>query len=278
MSAPRLPDSTRMGPVRLAVHDLDASVAFYERALGFRVHRRDARHAELGADDVLLALDAAPDAPPRPTRTSGLFHVAYLVPTRRDLATWLRHAVDAGIPLEGASDHLVSEAIYLSDPDGNGIEVYRDRPREEWPFTQGRLGMATLPLRIHDLLTEAEDWSGHSAGGTRVGHVHLNVGDVAQAESFYRDRVGFDLMARYGEQASFVSAGGYHHHVAFNTWTGRGAPPAPEGSLGLREYTVELAEPADLDALARRIPDANDERGALHARDPSGNAVRFVAP
>ncbi len=273
-----LPAETRLGAIRLRVGDVDRARHFYESAIGLRTLGVTDGLATLGVEDgrPFLELESAPAAPPRPRGTTGLFHLAVLVPTRADLARALRRLVGAGGRLEGASDHLVSEALYLSDPEGNGIELYRDRPREEWPRTGESIQMATLPLDLDDLLTENGADEAAMPPGTTLGHVHLQVSDLESAEPFWVDALGFELMARMPPHAAFVAAGGYHHHVGLNTWAGIGAPPPPEGARGLARFEVVLPGEGQLEAAAERLARVSDvERtaeGAL-ARDPSGNAV-----
>jgi catechol 2,3-dioxygenase len=268
-----LPPAARMGEVTLAVHDLERSLRYYHEALGFRILAQSGDEARLGGDAPLVHLVEERDAKPRPPHVSGLYHVAYLLPARADLGRFVRRVIDARVPVQGASDHLVSEALYLGDPDGHGIEVYADRPREAWPRQGGRLHMATAPMDVAAVLASAGEsaWRGVPDGAV-VGHVHLNVGDVEEAEAFYRDAVGFDVTTHY-PMASFLSAGGYHHHVAINAWEGVGAPPAPRGTLGLREYELLVPDEESLRDAAKRLGvDVGD--GAL-ARDPSGNALRL---
>ena len=219
---------TDVGTVRLTVADLERSRDFYQRALGLRATQGDRAGLTLGTDDgtPLIELTGDPAAPPRPRRATGLFHLAVLLPSRRDLAIALRRLADARVRLDGASDHLVSEALYLHDPDGNGIEIYRDRPRDEWPHLNGSLEMATLPLDLDDLMTELPPASAADAtvpAGTRIGHVHLQVSDLDAAEAFYAGVLGFDVTVKGYAGALFVSAGGYHHHLGLNTWQSRGA-------------------------------------------------------
>jgi catechol 2,3-dioxygenase len=237
-----LPDATHMGAVHLTVSDLERSLAYYREQIGLRVLRRDDGTAELGADRTLLVLTEQPGARPA-DGYSGLFHFALLVPTRRDLARWLAHAARDRVALQGLSDHDVSEAIYLRDPDHHGIEIYADRPRERW---EGEVAerMTTLPLDVEDLFGELDDPATEPfdglPDGTRMGHVHFCVADVEEAVAFYRDQLGFDLMARYGTEAAFLSAGGYHHHVGVNTWQSRGAPYAPGDRARLTAATIEV--------------------------------------
>jgi catechol 2,3-dioxygenase len=275
-----------MGPVRLAVADPDRAQSFYERAIGLRPLERRDDAVRLGPEGgaPLVELVAEPDAAPRPTGTTGLFHQALLFPTRADLARALERVIDAGWRLTGASDHLVSEALYLDDPEGNGIELYRDRPREEWRYTGGELAIATLPLDVQDLVREL-DGEGRADGGapagTRVGHVHLNVADIDASEAFYSGALGFDVTVRGYPGALFVSAGGYHHHVGMNTWAGEGAPPPPPDTRGLRRFEVELPSAGDVEAAADRLEQVGAapvaEDGGVVAVDPSGNRVRLVA-
>ena len=273
-----LPETTRLGAIRLRVGDVDRVRGFYETAIGLRTLGVSDGLTSLGIDEgsPFLELESAPDAPPRPRGTTGLFHLAVLVPTRADLARALRRLVGAGWRLDGASDHLVSEALYLSDPEGNGIELYRDRPREQWPRTGESIQMATIPLDLEDLLGEDGASTPAMPPGTTLGHVHLQVSDLDGAEPFWVGALGFELMARLPPHAAFVAAGGYHHHVGLNTWAGIGAPPPPEGARGLDRFEVVLPSEGELDAAAERLARVSEvqrtEEGAL-ARDPSGNAV-----
>jgi catechol 2,3-dioxygenase len=224
-------------------------------------------------------LRASPNAP-HLSGTTGLYHFAILVPSRAHLARALRRLVDMRTQLQGAADHGVSEAIYLPDPDGNGIEIYRDRPRPEWPVANGRLHMGVDPLDLGALLDESEDGSSGLATGTVVGHVHLHVSDLVAAGQFYIDVLGFELMQRYGPSALFVSAGGYHHHIGLNTWAGAGAPPPPPGAIGLRHFTVELPTTSALEEVHTRLRQAGrpveTTRETILTKDPSSNAILLV--
>jgi len=229
-------------------------------------------------------LIADPNAAQRPRRSTGLFHLAVLLPTRRDLAVALRRLAESRVPLDGASDHLVSEALYLHDPDRNGIEIYRDRPREEWPHMDGKLEMATLPLDIDDVLRELPPASAKDAvvpSGTRMGHVHLQVADLDEAEAFYSGVLGFDVTVKGYAGALFVSAGGYHHHIGLNTWQSLGAGAPPPGAIGLRSFEVALPDAGELERVLERVDDAGiaaeRSNGSALVRDPSGNAVRLLA-
>src|SRR5919199_5782652 len=232
-----------MGRVELTVADAAGLRRFYEEVVGLP--------SELG----LVELHEAPDAPRPDPHATGLFHLAILVPTRRDLALAIVRLVRARWPLTGASDHLVSEALYLNDPEGNGIEIYRDRPREEWPRTESGWRIDTLPLDLDDIVDELEGDPGEVGpmpAGTTVGHVHLRVADVPATESFYTDVIGFDVMARI-PSASFISAGEYHHHLGMNAWHSRGGPAPAEGSLGLGSYEIGLPDAGDVDAVQARL-------------------------
>jgi catechol 2,3-dioxygenase len=277
---------TDIGTVRLTVADLPRSRGFYERALGLRATNREDGSVALGVDGepALIELTADAAAPPLARRATGLYHLAVLLPSRRDLAVALRRLADARVPLDGASDHLVSEALYLHDPDGNGIEIYRDRPREEWPHVDGSLEMATLPLDIDDILTELPPASAKDAvvpAGTRIGHVHLQVADLDAAEGFYSGVLGFDVMVKGYAGALFVSAGGYHHHIGLNTWQSLGAGAPPPGAIGLRSFEVALPDADELERVLERVREAGIEAErsgpAVLVRDPSGNVVRLVA-
>jgi catechol 2,3-dioxygenase len=273
---------TGMGPVHLTVSDLERSLGYYRTAIGLNVLGDDNGEATLGTGDrELLVLVESPGAAPSHGYT-GLFHFALLVPSRADLARWLAHAARDRVPLTGMSDHYVSEALYLRDPDGHGIEIYADRPREVW---QGQVDMrmTTEPLDVQDLLGELDDPETEPfpglAAGTIMGHVHLKVSDIDSTVRFYRDVLGFGLMAQLGAQAAFLAAGGYHHHVGANTWESAGADPPPEHSAALRKATIVLPDaPArehvlgQIDAAGHAIEDDGDPV----VRDPSGNRIALL--
>jgi catechol 2,3-dioxygenase len=266
-----LPPDTRMGAVHLTVADLDRSLAYYDTQIGLRVHERDDERAHLGTGgEDLLVLTEEPGARPA-DGYSGLFHFALLVPERVDLARWLAHAARDRVTLSGLSDHFVSEAIYLRDPDHHGIEIYADRPRELWDGQVERL--TTLPLDTNDLLATLEDPLAEPfeglAGGTVMGHVHLSVADVAETVNYYRDVMGFALMVQIGDQAAFLSAGGYHHHLGGNTWQSAGRPYAPEGHARLTQMTIVLPDEAARNAVAERV-------GGTEVRDPSGIPIALA--
>jgi catechol 2,3-dioxygenase len=283
----RLDLATTVGAVALTVPDLARSRAFYGEVLGMSELGGGAEGSlRLGGPDgvALLELTHDPAASPRDPRQTGLFHLAVLVPSRVDLARALLGVAARRWPLSGASDHLVSEALYLSDPDGNGIEVYRDRPRSEWPRARdGSLEMGTLALDLDDLIAELGPLGegppepGGLAAGTRMGHVHLQVDAIADAEAFYVDVLGFDAMVRGYPGALFVAAGGYHHHIGLNTWNSRGGSVPGPGSAGLRWYQVRAGSDAGLAGVLERVAAAGlevlDAPGGAFVRDPSGNRV-----
>ncbi len=266
---------------RLAVADLDASTGFYERVLGLPVIERDDEHALLGAEPgrpslELLALSEPRPAPPHST---GLFHVAWLHPSRAALADTVRRIGAARWPFTGASDHGVSEALYLDDPDGLGIEVYVDRPREQWGRTPGGgYEIYTAPLDVEDLLaTSTTEPDPRIAPGTGIGHVHLKVSDVDTSERFYAG-LGFERQALI-PQAAFVSAGGYHHHLGLNTWQSAGGPPAPADAPGLRLVAFELGSPGAVAAVAGAAGDAGgagSRDGELLVSGPDGETLSFA--
>ena len=280
-SAASLPAALRLGPVRLTVSALDRSVAFYQDAIGLRVHRHDAAEAELG-DGEVTSVVLVEDPRARPAgRHAGLYHVALLHPGRAELARAAVRLAVTRTPIDGASDHGTHEAIYLPDPDGNGLELAADRPRAAWPTPEEEFsGGGPRPLDVQDLLrgVGGEEPAPRVGSGLRVGHVHLHVGDVPRALAFYKDVLGFDLYAEL-PSAAFLAAGGYHHHLGVNTWRGRGVRPAPGHVAGLREWTVELPSPANVAAVRERLEAtgaAPEEReGGFAVADPWGIVVRF---
>jgi catechol 2,3-dioxygenase len=275
---------TRMGPVELSVADLDRSLEYWQREVGLRVLERENGRASVGAHTELVRFVEEPGAQPDHGH-SGLFHVALLVPDRPSLARWLAHAVRDRTALAGLSDHAVSEAIYLRDPDHHGIEIYADRARELWDGRVGTL-MTTEPLDVESLLGELDDPASEPfeglPDGTVVGHTHLRVADVDATVAFYRDLLGFDVMAQLGPSAAFLSAGGYHHHIGANTWESRGARPAPIGTARLLQAAIVVPNAAERDRIAARVADAGQEpetrEDGVLVRDPSGNALLLAAP
>jgi catechol 2,3-dioxygenase len=283
-TAAEIPATTRLGPVHLTVADLERSVAYWGTQIGLEHVNGGGNRVALGTGGrPLLVLTELPGAKPA-DGYCGLYHVALLVPERHDLAAWLAHAARDRVQLTGLSDHFVSEAIYLRDPDGHGIEIYCDRPRSVWEGEVGRR-MTTLPLDVDSLFSELADpanepWDGLPEG-TVMGHVHLRVAAIDPIVAFYRDRIGFGLMAQLGPQAAFLAAGGYHHHLGANTWESGGAPPAPEGSATLQHFTVVLPDRAARDELVDRLEQGGmsvtrETEGAM-VTDPSGNRVLLTA-
>jgi catechol 2,3-dioxygenase len=274
---------THMGAVELSVADLERSLDYWQRVVGLRVLARENGVASLGVDTELVRFVEEPGSQPADGHT-GLYHVALLVPDRPSLARWLAHAARDRTGIEGLSDHAVSEAIYLRDPDRHGIEIYADRPREQW---EGKVmqRMTTLPLDVEDLLAELEDPATEPfdglPDGTTVGHVHLRVADVEATVEFYRDVLGMGLMAQLGPMAAFLSAGGYHHHVGGNTWDSRGAPPAGAGFATLRHATIVVPDAAERDRVAARVADSGQEpeqrEDGVLVRDPSQNGLLLTA-
>jgi catechol 2,3-dioxygenase len=288
-SGARLPDGLSLGRVVLQVSALARSIAYYETVLGMHLVTRAestktaAARAELapqGSDRVLVELREAPGARPVPRRgRTGLFHFAILLPDRASLGRFVAHLGEIGVQA-GAADHLVSEAFYLSDPDGLGIEVYADRPRSTWRRVGRELMMATDPVDVAGLVAAArrEPWQGMPSA-TVMGHLHLHVGDIARGAAFYGESLGFDKMAWSYPGALFFGAGGYHHHLGTNIWGGTGAQPAPADEAQLVEWTIELPTEEDLAAVAARLEAggyavARDGAGFI-ARDPWQTAVRI---
>jgi catechol 2,3-dioxygenase len=285
---PRIAPGTAIGSVHLTVPALERSRSFYERLIGLEPRESDDDGSiSFGAagGPPLLKLVGDPGASPRNPRQTGLFHFAVLVPTRRDLAVALVRVAQGGWRLDGASNHLVSEALYLTDPNGNGIEIYRDRERSEWPHDDaGQLAMGTLALDIDDLLSELQDApiddeaDALMPAGTRIGHMHLQVSELEATERFYAGVLGFDVTVRGYPGALFVSAGGYHHHIGLNTWNSRGGSTPPDGGLGLRAYEIKLGDADALAGVLARVDAAGVAAetvadGSTLVRDPSGNAV-----
>jgi catechol 2,3-dioxygenase len=269
-----------IGAVGLAVRDLDRMVAYYRDAIGLHLIARTDKGAKLGAGDVtLVALEHRPHFKPDDEREAGLYHTAFLMPTRGDLARWLIHAAQTRVPITGASDHEVSEAIYLDDPEGNGIEIYRDRPPNEWRWQNGHVAMITEALDINDLAgaAGADPFAGAPAG-LRIGHIHLRVGDLAAAKTFYMGAVGLEL-TRERHGASFMSSARYHHHVGVNVWHSQGAGPRDEERAGLAWFEIETADAVTRERLRARLQAAGvaveDTAAGAVARDPFGTRVRF---
>lgn len=285
-TVPRYP--SRIPWVQLVVRDESEARAFYGDGLGFRIEPRDDVLSLLpeGAATAPLRLRVVPHARPKPPRTTGLFHVAVRLPQREDLARLFVHLTEVGLPPEGSADHAVTESLYLRDPDGNGLEFYVDRPEETWPRRGREILMTVDALDWQDLLkTVSSDGPWRMPAGTVVGHVHLHVADLGRAEAFYRDRLGFDVTLRW-PSALFLSADGYHHHVAVNTWAGVGAPPPPPSAVGLDHFALVPPRAEPLRVLAERlqaagvpVTRAEDPTGpVLWVQDPDGHRLVLLEP
>lgn len=274
-----LPGGSSVTQISLTVRDLDRVGRFYTHVVGLDEVDGGVNSLWLGAGDTPFLQLVANPAGERHPHTAGLFHLAILYPTRVDLAAVAARLIGLKAPLQGASDHGVSEAVYFADPEGNGVEIYRDREVAEWPLRNGQVEMMTLPLNLGELLERAPTGEGWRVPPeTRLGHVHLRVDHIPRAERFYRDIVGLDLMQRYGDSASFLAAGGYHHHLAVNTWGSLGAPPQPDDALGLRWFRIQLHTDDARERLIERLDDhgrlLRDTGQLLRALDPSGNEIR----
>ena len=274
-----LPPQLTLGPLALRVHNIERMYAFYAQALQFKLLHQssDDGSCMLGSDTQTL-LHLIPDTTAQPApRSAGLYHVAYLYPSRAALTTAIRHYTSLGLRIQGASDHGVSEAFYLADPEGNGIELYVDRPMAQWPrMSDGTLAMVTDPIDIDGIMACPVE-----VVAPVIGHMHLHVSDLARAQAFYHGVLGFDVMQRYGGQAEFVSAAGYHHHLGYNVWRGRNIPPAPANATGLMWWTINLHDAGAYMALKTRMQRSDtpyDEYdAALWVRDVDGIQVRIVA-
>ncbi|WP_442604214.1 VOC family protein [Paenibacillus sp. KN14-4R] len=283
MSDHQIHPGTEIGYVRLKVSNLENSIAFYREVIGFQVKEQEGLVASLTAADgvhPLLILEEVPDAliMPEPRPTTGLFHFAILLPERNMLGIALRHMLEKRIAL-GQADHLVSEALYLSDPDNNGIEIYWDRPRDEWKRdSRGSIQMTTDPIDWEGLIEEAGDtpWTGLPIG-TKIGHMHLQVANIEQAKQFYCDVMGFDVITNYGSRALFISAGGYHHHIGMNTWAGTNLPEAPSNATGLDYYSLVFSDQAALEVTLTRLREAGiavvQQSKVWYVQDSSGISV-----
>jgi catechol 2,3-dioxygenase len=288
MDSFHLDDGARPRPATLQVADLALMTTFYSETLGLHLAEHDATHATLTAHTggpPLLHLTASTDVIPKPSRSTGLYHIAFLLPTRVALARLILHVGSRHHPFSGMSDHHVSEAMYLNDPENNGLELYADRPRDTWFTPDDQLIMGTDPLDLEDLLAQAKrderPWDAIDPGVV-IGHMHLQVSDLAHAIAFYHDAIGMDVMmslSRIG--AAFLSVGRYHHHLGINTWAGRGIPPAPPTATGLHTYAWVLPHAEALAALqanleAREHPFERETDGTLHVIDPDGIVVTFA--
>ncbi|MFY0782737.1 VOC family protein [Peribacillus simplex] len=271
---------TFVGEVSINVLDLDKAITFYQDIIGLQVLKRNERQAVLTTDGKtpLLTLEQPADVIPKEGRTTGLYHFALLLPTRADLSIFLRHLLQTKYPF-GAADHEVSEALYITDPDGNGIEVYSDRPSTDWKWANGEVAMGTDPLDGNDLLEESNgEWSVMPAG-TLMGHIHLHVSDLRNTEEFYMQGLGFTVVNRYAG-ALFTSTGGYHHHIGLNIWNGVGAPAPKENSVGLNWYTLVFANDEARDKVMERLKGigavVTEKEEFYVVTDPSGNEIHLV--
>jgi catechol 2,3-dioxygenase len=287
----RLPAATHIGHAHLQVTDLPRALHFYKELVGFKEMSRNAETAMLsatGKSPAHILLSARADARPKPPRTTGLYHTAIRFPNRRELARVFRRLIENRWRFQGFADHIVSEALYLADPDNNGVELYTDRPREQWRRRNGMVEMATDPLDIENLLREVEKdsvpWEGVHPG-TDIGHVHLHVSDLQKAEAFYHGVLGFDVTQRSYPGALFVSAGGYHHHLGLNIWAGKGAPPPPPNAVGLLAFSICVPDLATLQFLKDRLrtADFSIEKSSaamgqptILTRDQDGNGVEIM--
>lgn len=271
---------TFVGEVSINVLDLDKAITFYQDIIGLQVLKKNERQAVLTTDGKtpLLTLEQPADVIPKEGRTTGLYHFALLLPTRADLSIFLRHLLQTKYPF-GAADHEVSEALYITDPDGNGIEVYSDRPSTDWKWANGEVAMGTDPLDGNDLLEESNgEWSVMPAG-TLMGHIHLHVSDLRSTEEFYMQGLGFTVVNRYAG-ALFTSTGGYHHHIGLNIWNGVGAPAPKENSVGLNWYTLVFANDEARDKVMERLKGigavVTEKEEFYVVTDPSGNEIHLV--
>lgn len=269
--------------VEIKVENLERSLDFYKKMIGFQVLEESENKATLTAngETALLTIVQPENAVSKKTRTTGLYHYALLLPHRSDLARVLQHLMQHRYPLQGASDHLVSEALYLADPDGNGIEIYTDRPASDWNWKSKEVVMSSERLDIENLLTEAEGemWGGLPTE-TLMGHIHLHVSELSKTEEFYVKGLGFTVVNRYGQQALFISTGEYHHHIGLNTWNGVGAPAPVENSVGLNWFSLEFPDEKYREMIVGQLANigasVHELNGVFETRDPSGNRIRLL--
>lgn len=274
--------TTFVGQVNLKVLDLDRSVTFYTELIGLKVLDQTEHTAQLTADGktVLLSIEQPEDVVQKQQRTTGLFHFAILLPQRADLGKVLIHLVQANYPVQGAADHLVSEALYLADPDGNGIEIYVDRDPSEWTWNNNEVLMPSDPLDAESLIAEAqgETWNGLPQD-TLMGHIHLHVSELDKNREFYTEGLGFKIVSRYDTHALFISDGTYHHHIALNVWNGIGAPPAPENSVGLKSFSLMFPDEEKRSETVKQLKQlgfpVTETNQSVVTSDPSGNKIQL---
>ncbi|MFG6150313.1 VOC family protein [Halobacillus sp. B23F22_1] len=268
--------------VNIKVQNLERSLQYYQEVIGLKILEQSAKSAELTADGktCILSIEQPENAKPKQRGTTGLYHFALLVPRRSDLANVVNHFIEKGIRI-GSSDHLVSEALYLNDPDGNGIEIYVDRDPSEWEWKNNEVAMTVDPLDFTDLLKTAdseEPWDGLPEG-TVMGHIHLHVSQLEKAEEFYTKGLGFEVVNRFGDQALFISTGNYHHHIGLNMWAGAGAPAPSLESSGLESYTIILPDEEYRKNVVTRLERigayVKEEGGGIITSDPSGNIIHL---
>lgn len=269
--------------VALKIMDLNKSLEFYQRIMGFKILEKQEKKAVLTADGIhpVITLEELENIKEKELRRTGLYHFALLLPSRKDLGKFIRHIIDTKYPIIGASYHGISEAIYLQDIDDNGIEVYADTPVSTWRWKKNFLEMTTKPLDIEDILMESqgEIWE-EIPQESIIGHIHLHVSDLNEAENFYVDALGFDVVTKVSNQATFISTGGYHHHIAFNIWNGKDIPPPSENSVGMNYFTLKLPDPKSrhetIDRLNSLGYEIKFENGSFITKDPSQNKIHLV--
>jgi catechol 2,3-dioxygenase len=273
--------NTYVGQVDIKVEHFERSLTFYQEIIGFQLLEQTEKKAQLTADGktTLLSIEQLENIIPKQQHSTGLYHFALLLPNRSDLANVVKHLIQNGYRF-GSSDHLVSEALYLSDPDGNGIEIYSDRSSSTWDWKDGEVAMTVDPLDFDNLLLEAngEEWQGLPAD-TVMGHIHLHVSELPKTEEFYRSGLGFDVVCRYGDQALFMSTGGYHHHIGLNTWAGVGAPAPSENSVGLKRFSLVYPSMEARNKVIQQLQLLGavifEENGIIQVQDPSGNLIQL---
>ncbi|WP_019241263.1 MULTISPECIES: VOC family protein [Bacillus] len=269
--------------ITINVSNLEQSTAFYTDLLGFKVLKRSDRNVMLTVDGInpMVILHQPDTVIPKQGRTTGLYHFAILLPSREELGSFLLHMANKNFRFQGASDHLVSEALYLADPDGNGIEVYHDRPSEQWVWKNNEVKMSTEPMDVEGVLAagQGKEWKG-MPNATLFGHIHLHVADLEKAIHFYQEVLGYDVVCRYGDQAVFISTGGYHHHIGLNTWNGKGAPAPRENTIGMKEFSIVIPNEEYKNKVIKALKALNIsfslENDFINMMDSSENHIRLI--